>query len=454
MVLDFEGMECGSVTKPSKSSSNITEIVSRFARVCRFRSVGVFSSSENPGHTRHDHCPSNGDVVMVEGCSDATEETECKAEKVHPQPVEGLSRSGACGGGNVEILKLFDTVSSLKLAYIQLQQAHIPYDPEKIKAANELVVAEVEALCKIKRAYKEKKHLGKVKLGSSHSELIQVKEKLLEQLKSQATAKDSEILSLRGQLEDLDLKNAELTDKLERRCLEEEKVGVFNQPSFQDAFNAASKAIHDFAKPLISFMKVSGWDLDLAANAIEEDAVVYSKRCHKKYAFEAYIARRMFHGISIQSCNFEYGTGFDDPVGALIEDPDSGFAKFCRTKYLLVVHPKMEASFFGNLDHRMLVMRGKRPRTPFYQAFVKMAKCVWVLLGIAASVKPKAEIFEVKRGSEFSDVYMECVEGDKEATGGFDEGQTRLKVEFMVMPGFRIGDTLVRSRVYLSKMRS
>ena len=447
-------MECGSATKPSKSFSNISEIVSRFARVCRFRSVGVFSS-ENPGHNRHDYCPSDGDAVMGEDSSDATEEAERDAEKIHPQPVEGFSGIGESVSGNAEILKLFDTVSDLKLAYIQLQQAHIPYDPEKIKAANALVVTEVEALCKIKRSYKEKKHLAKSKLGSSHSQFIRVKEKLLEQLKSQATAKDSEIISLRRQLEDLDLQNEELTYKVERRCLEGGKVVVFNQPSFQDAFNAASKAIHDFAKPLISFLRVSSWDLDLAANSIEEDAVVYSKRSHKKYAFEAYIARRMFHGISIQSSNFGYGAGFDDPVGALIENPNSGFAEFCRSKYLLVVHPKMEASFFGNLDHRMLVTMGKHPRTPFYEAFVKMANCVWILLGIATSVKPKPEIFGVNRGSEFSEVYMSRVEeGEKEATGGFDEGQTKLKVEFMVMPGFRIGDTLIKSRVYLSKMRS
>lgn len=454
-VLYFEAMERGSAPKPpSRAPSNITEMVYRFARVCRFRSVGFFSS-ENPGHNRHDHCPGEGDAVIREDCSDATEETDCDDRKVHPQPVEGRTTSGECGGGDVEILKLFDTVSALKLAYVRLQQAHIPYDPEKIKAANELVVAQVEALCKIKRAYKEKKHLGKAKLGFSHYEPIQVKEKLLEQLKSQAAAKDSEILTLRGQLEDLDLKNAELTDELERSCLEEEKVGVFKQPSFQEAFNVASKAIHDFAKPLISFLKVSGWDLDLAASSIEEDAVVYSKRSHKKYAFEAYIVRRMFHGISIQSCNFEEGIGCDDPVGALIEDPGSAFAKFCTAKYLLVVHPKMEASFFGNMDHRMLVMKGRHPRTPFYQAFVKMAKCVWILVGIAASVKPKAQIFGVKKGSEFSDVYMEFVEeGDKENKVWFDKGQTRFKVEFMVMPGFRIGDTLVKSRVYLSKIGS
>jgi hypothetical protein len=46
--------------------------------------------------------------------------------------------------------------------------------------------------------------------------------------------------------------------------------------TLKDISKAASKSIHDFAKPLISFLKASGWDLDLAAKSIE-DAVVYSK---------------------------------------------------------------------------------------------------------------------------------------------------------------------------------
>jgi hypothetical protein len=35
----------------------------------------------------------------------------------------------------------------------------------------------------------------------------------------------------------------------------------------------------------------------------------------------------------------------------------------------------------------------------------------------------------------------------------FDGGQSNFKVEFTVMPGFRIGSTLLKSRVYLSEMK-
>ncbi|KAL2549213.1 protein of unknown function-containing protein [Forsythia ovata] len=61
---------------------------------------------------------------------------------------------------------------------------------------------------------------------------------------------------------------------------------------YSDIFKSARKAIHDFAKPLIDLINVSDWDLDQAENAIE-NSVVYAKRSHKKYAFEAYVAQRI-----------------------------------------------------------------------------------------------------------------------------------------------------------------
>ncbi|KAL0419223.1 UNVERIFIED_CONTAM: protein GRAVITROPIC IN THE LIGHT 1 [Sesamum radiatum] len=358
---DKQGMEFAASSKPLKPSSNVSDIVSKFAKACVSAAIDVRK---------------NGNIC-----------------------------------GHVEILKLFDTLLALKLAYVKLQEAHLPYDPEKIRAADEEVVSLLDSLCKIKKAYKEKL-LKEANSVSACSALllaeIQVKEKALEKLKLQAKSKDKEVVG---------------------------------------------KAIHDFAKPLIALMKLSDWDLDQAANAIQA-SVVYAKRSHKKYAFEAYVARRMFHGFSPQPCFLENIMKLDDPIVALMEDPKSSFAKFCRTKYLLVIHPKMEESFFGNLDHRNLVANGVHPHTPFYRAFVRMARCVWYLQGFTAFVEPKAEMFGVKQGSEFSEVYMEVLEELKEYKAWFDRGQERYKVEFMVMPGFKLGETLIRSQVYVSSVVS
>ncbi|XP_065848032.1 protein GRAVITROPIC IN THE LIGHT 1 [Euphorbia lathyris] len=429
--------------KPSKPSSNISEMVTKFAKVCKLRSIGVFYN-ENPIY--------NNVSTVVDGGGGAAEETEGDGRKIHPihpQPALVSSKSDICG--EEYILELFDALSSLKLAYIQLQEAHVPYDPDKISAADEHIVAQLEALHKIKRTYKEKekeKQFGNdtpvlAEFDCLQAE-IEVNEQLLENLKSLRSAKDYEIVNLRRKLHDLDSENAALIEKIREKSLERENARVLNVGLFEETFRKASMSIHDFAKPIIGLMKASGWDLDLAANSIET-GVSYSKRSHKKYIFEACIARKMFHGISLNSYNVDDIMKFDDPIDALIENPNSGFADFCRKKYLLLVHPVMEMSFFGNLDQRMLLLSDKHPRTQFYQIFSRMAKWVWILQGIAKTIDSEAEIFAPKRGNKFSDVYMEPVETD-----ALNGGIRNLVVQFMVMPGFRIGDALIKSLVYVS----
>ncbi|KAJ6433306.1 hypothetical protein OIU84_017074 [Salix udensis] len=434
--------------KLSKPSSNISEMVSKFAKVCKWRSIGVFS---NDHHYQHNLIGNNDGLSMGEDSSDATEETEFHGEKIHPQPVVIPMKSNMYA--DKDIAELFDTVSALKLAYVQLQEAHIPYDPDNIVSADELVVAQLEALCKSKKAFKEKQ-FAKTKLDPSRSDSrrseIDVIEKLLEKLKSQDRDKDAEILRLRQELHDLDSGNAVLVEKIKEKSLERRNVRILNVSMFEDTFKRASKAIHDFARPIISLMQASGWDLNLAVDSIE-NGVVYGKRSDKKYAFEAYIARRMFNGMPLRSYDVDDVLRYDDPINSLIDNPKTGFANFCREKYMLAVHPMMEMSFFRNLDQRMFILSGRHPRTPFYQIFARMAKWVWILQGIATSIDPNAQMFSVHRGSEFSDVYLEPVQEEGVVLSKGE--QSNFKVEFMVMPGFRIGSTLVKSRAYLSETK-
>ncbi|XP_019162366.1 PREDICTED: uncharacterized protein LOC109158908 [Ipomoea nil] len=443
--LQNQGMECPvKISKPQ--SNNISEIVSKFAKACRYRSIGVFSS-ENPNLNYHGL--SYGPLVTEESGSDATEEGELNAVKVHPEPVGVRGEVKSSGDG--EILKVFDAVSALKLAYVQLQQAHVPYDPDKIRAADEAIVSQLESLCRIKQAYKGRQMKGSKSASACstllHGEEIRVREKLLNELKFGVKEKESKVVALQQELRDSVSRNKKLGEELRNR---EEDVKVLSFSYVEEIVGAVSKAIHDFAKPLITLMKVSGWDLDQAANSIQ-GSVVYSKRSHKKYAFEAYIARRMFHRFSFQSSSLDTPKKYDDPIDALIEDPNSSFATYCREKYLSIVHPAMELAFFGNLDHRTFVSNGFHPPTPFYAAFVKMARSVWILQGTAASVQPSCDIFRVERGREFSNLYMEYVEEISEDNVPSNKEQERLKVEFMVMPGFIIGDNIIKSRVYLSK---
>jgi hypothetical protein len=443
-------MELSTNTKQVKPNSNISEMVYKFAKVCKLKSIGVFTS-ESP-NLQHLHKPIFNESLLSGNSND---EIKCNDQKVLPSKIEVKTKEESCGD-LVILNNIFDVVLDLKFAYLELQKAHIPYDRKKIVAADDIVVAEIEKLCKFKSEYKEKQS-KKAVINAELSDLLMneivAKEDFLGKLKSRKSSKDSKILRLRHLLHDLEIRNENLNEKIRQIRLEHrKKESVLSVAKFQDVFKAASKSIHDFAKPLISLMKASGWDLDMATKSIESDAV-YSKKCDKKYAFEAYIARRMFHSIELTSYDVSDVMKFDDPVDALMENPYSDFAKFCQVKYLLVVPPEMEESFFGNLDYHNFVMSGKHPRTEFYQLFAKMAKWIWVLLGSAVTIDPNATMFSVSKGSIFSNLYMESVKKENEFAILSDEEQGTYKVQFMIMPGFKIGSTIVKSQVYASQHR-
>ncbi|XP_038682283.1 protein GRAVITROPIC IN THE LIGHT 1-like [Tripterygium wilfordii] len=413
-----------------------------------------------------------------------TKETQLRdsnSQKVHPQPMEEAKQTTEAFEAMVS--KIFNDISSLKSAYIQLQAAHTPYDPEKIQDADKLVVSELKNLSELKHFYRENNpkpvcvsHQDS-RLAAEIQEqqsLLKTYEVMVKKFQSELQNKDSEIHQLQRQIEEADQKRAKLEKNLKLRGLSTresdgsgDESGLFHVDLTPDLFTstveAAFKAIHDFSKPLINMMKAAGWDLDSAANSIEPN-VVYAKRAHKKYAFESHICQRMFDGFqhesfSIKSDNLTASKESFlnqflalremDPLDILGQNPDSIFGKFCRSKYVVVVHPKMEASFFGNLDQRNYVIGGGHPRTPFYQAFLKLAKSIWLLHRLAYSFEPAVKIFQVKTGSEFSEVYMESVLKNLIV----DENEEKPKVELMVMPGFWIGGTVIQSRVYLSGVK-
>ncbi|XP_021281219.1 IRK-interacting protein [Herrania umbratica] len=419
--------------------------------------------------------------MLPTGAKD-TQLRDSNNQKVHPQPMEDNTNQNP-EALEALITKLFTNISSLKSAYIQLQTAHTPYDPEKIQAADKLVISELKNLSELKHFYRENNPKPVCvspqdsRLAAEIQEqqsLLKTYEVMVKKFQSEIQNKDSEIHQLQQLIEEANQKRVKLEKNIKLRGLsmkESEGSGEENgffpvdltPELFTSAVESAFKAIHDFSKPLINMMKAAGWDLDAAADSIEPN-VVYAKRAHKKYAFESHICQRMFSGfqqenfsIKLDNLTVTKESFFHqylalremDPLDMLGQNPDSIFGKFCRSKYLVVVHPKMEASFFGNLDQRNYVMGGGHPRTPFYQAFLKLAKSIWLLHRLAYSFDPIVKVFQVKRGSEFSEVYMESVVKNLI----MDENDQKPKVGLMVMPGFWIGGSVIQSRVYLSGMK-
>ncbi|XP_042017733.1 protein GRAVITROPIC IN THE LIGHT 1-like [Salvia splendens] len=411
-----------------------------------------------------------------------TQLRESSNQKVHPQPMEEATNQSP-EAMEALVSKIFTNISSLKSAYIQLQAAHTPYDPDKIQAADKLVISELKNLSELKHFYRE--HNPKPVCASpqdsrlaaeiqEQQSLLKTYEVMVKKFQSEIQNKDSEIVQLEQQIQESGQRRVKLEKNLKLRGLstkESEGSGVESgqfpldlcPELFRSAVEAASRAIHDFSKPLINMMKAAGWDLDAAANSIEPN-IVYAKRAHKKYAFESQICQRMFIGFQDESFGMKPENQAEtreslyqeylslremDPLDAVGQNPDSMFGMFCQRKYLAVVHEKMEASFFGNLDQRNYIVGGGHPRTAFYQAFLKLAKAIWLLHRLGHSFDPPVKVFQVKRESEFSEVYMESVVKDFI----IEDGDEKPKVGLMVMPGFGIGGSIIQSQVYLTGIK-
>ncbi|KAL8031991.1 hypothetical protein ABFX02_13G064300 [Erythranthe guttata] len=371
--------------------------------------------------------------------------------------------------------KLFAGISTIKSAYAQLQFAQSPYDSDGIQAADQTVVAELTNLSELKQCY-FKKQLDDEKSPETtlllseiqeQSSLLKTYEITTKKLDSQLMLKDSEITFLKEKLAEADKENKTLGKKLNAsgplfipdniRLLSDLKPSHFNA-----YLRTALKSIRSFVKLMISEMESADWDLDAAASAIEP-GVSFWKPNHKCFAFESFVCKHMFDGFNYRNEGqeeksravffetFTEMTKYPGPAsGYLAKKPKSEFARFCREKYSRLVHPKMEESIFGNLNQRDLVGSGDFfPETSFFSAFSEMAKRVWVLRCMALSFDREVSVYQVKKGSRFSEVYMESLSDEAFLFSDKDAPENDPRVAFTVVPGFRVGEIIIQCQVYL-----
>jgi hypothetical protein len=419
--------------KTSRTSSNL---LLRITDICKVNSVGVASSA--------------GEKLKDDSTVGSSEDSAHL--KVHPHQVSDHESCSGSSTGRYEeavVEKLLNAISSLKLSYVNVQQSLLPCDPEKIAIADGRFVSELEEVAGLKDLYVGVNKWSNPMYQSHVSSRIHEHQKLAVELQTAVCKKESEIVLSRSELKELEKSNMELKEETGDKVFHRE--GIWKGEAIDmsiELFECSSKCIHDFAKLVVRWMKASGWDLSFSKFPVEK-SFAYEKKAHKKYIVEAYFARAMFVGTKEEYFSVDsFGRimSFKDPFDALVEAPDSAFARFCREKYLVAVPSSMEVSFFGNTDHRAFVENGGHPRTQFYQAFAGMASNVWALLTVARQLKPRAEMFFVKGGVQFQKKHMESV------LPRLTPEEAKIGVGFTVVPGFKIGCTVIRCRVYPSML--
>lgn len=374
------------------------------------------------------------------------------------------------------IANLFTSISAIKAAYAQLQVAQSPYDPDTIQSADRSVVTELMHISELKHGY-FKHQIGPpppppmAAQVQEHRNLIKTFQITTKKLESDLQYRDSKVMSLQAQLMELDRQNRSMESRLHPGILLSSLDGLhlsgLDPTHFLEVVRDSARSVRSFVKLMVGEMESAGWDLGAAARSIQPD--VHNRPTHKIFAFESFVSQKMlsnFHCRDFGLAPFENRASWEPQkfyaeftelksaktkhLFATPKGRSYGFCKFCRARYLTLVHPKMEASFFGNLDQRELVSSGRGfPESEFFAGFAEMARRVWLLhcLFFSFDKEMGGSIFQLKRGMRFSEVYMESVLEEREVYG---TGARPPVVRFTVMPGFSIGRTVIQSKVYIS----
>ncbi|GAB4827179.1 hypothetical protein Ancab_034069 [Ancistrocladus abbreviatus] len=448
-------MEC---IKPPSSDSNKIKLSRTFSKCIHPQTPSRFASNHNTGKVNKSQEFSLKEAVF----------TRQKSQRSNASDEQEVSKSRVTK--ETLVAKLFASLSSIKAAYAELQTAQFPYNNGAIQAADRAVVDELMVLSELKQKYVSKaldlpplhvtQLLAEIQEQQSN---IKTYEITINQMESKIDPKNSEIFSLKKKLEDTIQINKSLEKKLNFSgslpIIGNIPISDLNHCHFIRVLHNAIKSLRHFVRHLVGEMEAKNWDTDLAARAIEPN-VLFPKARHKVFAFESFVCRVMFDGFNHENFMvstdplpenkrhrqlfFEKFKKMQVPSAAQIlsHNPGCKFAKFCRAKYLKLVHPKMECSFFGNLDQRKTVSSGAFPGSEFFTAFAEMARRIWLLHCLALSFDPPAVAFQVKKGCRFSEVYMESA-ADGAIGGDF-------RVAFTVVPGFKVGKTVIQSQVFLS----
>ena len=470
----------------TRKVSNFSDLIQRVTASCLLHPLATAAAKED------DNSPYESEEEV-----ENDEEYEEEENEEYEEEERMLGPLKAFKVKQMEVLmeEVFDTVSSMKRAYVRLQEAHSPWDPERMRAADVAVVAELRKLAVLRERFRRSGGGGGRKKGrrrggggrdgvASVREVVAPYEAVVEELKKEVKVKDLEVKNLREKLDSaVALTTNGSAEKKPGRSLSKRKLGIQAMAAvptpelFEATMVQVREASKSFTSLLLSLMHNAHWDITAAVRSIEAATASTDKfhntssttsivsAHHAKYALDSYISRKIFQGFDHETfymdgslssllnpdqfrrdCFTQYRDMKSmDPTELLGILPTCHFGKFCSKKYLAIVHPKMEESLFGNLEQHSHVQAGNHPRSEFYNEFLGVAKTVWLLHLLAFSLNPAPSQFEASRGAEFHPQYMDSVV--KFSGGRVPAGQV---VGFPVSPGFKLGNgSVIKARVYL-----
>lgn len=317
------------------------------------------------------------------------------------------------------------------------------------------------------------KDLGYVSVETLKKELIEANEKRDAALMEVSEMKSS-FRELRHKLEYLESYCGELKKavNLAKDCRIQEKLnnlpkrGRPSEGSMENVMHAGEEvmvegflqvvsearlSVKQFCKTLISQIKENDRALTHNLNQLLQPFKLSLNAKYSRavlYHFEAFINRCLYQDF--ENCVFQKDgcPEFLDPH----QDRQAHFSSFVALRNLswsevLRKGAKSYSEEFSKLcDQKMSCIISclnwsRAWSDELLQAFFVAAKCVWLLHLLAHSFNPALRILRVEENTSFDGHYMEDMCGDRQRS----QGASRVKM--MVMPGFYVGDRVLRCKV-------
>ncbi|KAK1693706.1 hypothetical protein QYE76_010403 [Lolium multiflorum] len=368
------------------------------------------------------------------------------------------------------VASLFAGVSAVKASYAQLQLAQHPYDADAIQQGDAALVAELGKLSDQKRRY-VRDPAGAVRdaaagpaaaaLADEQRHLIRTYEITARKLDAELRARDAAADRARRELAE-ELRAARALEERVRpgslAALDGLHLSGLSAAHFGTALRHAVKSVRSFARSMLDEMRLAGWDTAAAAAAVHP-GVPLRRAGDAVFALESYVALKMFAGFHRRdfglSCLERRGSydrrRFFEEFAELQSAPAAArrgaLGGFLRDRYSSVVHERMEAASFGRQRGAALT------ESAWFGEFAEMARRVWLLHCLFFAFDGGASIFQARPGERFSEVYMESVSDVDGEDGGWTAPAPagNRGVGFTVVPGFRVGRSVMQCRVYLSR---
>ncbi|EOY33823.1 Uncharacterized protein TCM_041687 isoform 1 [Theobroma cacao] len=187
--------------------SNFSDLIQRVAASCLLHplAAGRHDSSDVDAAS-HAVIEENPDEEEYYEYGNSSEDEEKENGGKDMEKSRRITRVWNTGEKSKEMVALmeevFESVAEMKKAYVRLQEAHCPWDPERMRAADVAVVGELRRLGVLRERFRRRTRGGGV--GKGHvamlKEVVAPYEAAVEELKREVKVKEVEIENLKEKL--------------------------------------------------------------------------------------------------------------------------------------------------------------------------------------------------------------------------------------------------------------